>query len=100
MIQTPNNPNSPNVGTRPAVRLAFRIEGEYWNCYMAQPQTMEGAHLLGSILAAIVENNAGHKHAFKKLMESVLSDAVKRATGRRPTRMDTNPAPEHERTKE
>lgn len=67
---------------------------------MAQPHTMEGAHLIGSILAAPVMNNEGFKRKFKTLMESILSDAIIKTTGKRPTKMVTSLAPEHERTKE
>ena len=63
------------------IRLAMRVEGDWWVAYMAQAETMEGAHRLGSILMTIVENNQDREHTFIALMQSAMTDAITDATG-------------------
>ena len=79
------------------LRLAFRQEGDWWNVYMAQPDTMEGARLIGTILMGAVINNPERKQTFMALMQEVFADAVKSVTGERPTEFEEQAAPEHER---
>lgn len=64
-------------------RLAFRIEGSNWNCYYAEPDTMEGAVFLGSIPMKFVENKK-RKAEFMKLMRDCFSDVTEGILGVRP----------------
>lgn len=86
--------------TQKVGRLAMRAEGEQWNAYYALPDTMEGAHYLGSIRLAFVANPK-RKDAFMALMRECIADMLEETTGVRPTWPDgAQPAPEHERTRE
>jgi hypothetical protein len=64
------------------IRLALRREGEWWNAYLALPNTMENAKLIGSILFSAVCNNATRRQAFIDLMQEVISDAIDAALQR------------------
>jgi len=79
------------------LRLALRVEGEWWNAYVAHAGTMDGAHKVGSILMVAVRDNEARKKAFMKLMQDVMSDVLKEATGLRPLWFEAQAAPEHER---
>jgi len=78
-------------------RLAFREEGEFWNCYLAYADSMKGAKLLGSLLMGIAR---GHKsrRAFMSLMQEAFSEAVEAVTGKRPDEFKEERAPESERS--
>lgn len=72
-------------------RLAFRHEGKFVNVYLAKPDQMEGAVLLASMVAGLLEHPDTWRE-FQSLMRLATSrgglefgDAV------------TTPAPEHER---
>lgn len=81
-----------------ACRLAFRVEGDKWTAYIAQPNTMDGAIWIGSIIFSSVANNPARKHDFMALMQVAMSDVVEDAIGARPTWPNTpESAPEHER---
>ena len=56
-----------------AGRLAFRVEGEFWNCYYAEMDTMKGAQLLGSIRMILVEDNSIVKRQFQEMMKGCLN---------------------------
>lgn len=77
-------------------RLAFRHEGHWWNAYVAPPDTMQGALLIGSIAMAGVQRK-DRKEAFMRLMRDVHADLIEGATGKRPEWLEPEPAPEHER---
>ncbi len=79
------------------VRVAFRVEGDMWNAYLASGESMQGARLLGSILMALVANNQDRKAAFMDLMQDVLAELVREAVGQEPS-FSVGPAPEHERS--
>lgn len=79
------------------IRLAMRVEGDWWVAYMAQMETMEGAKRLGSILMGIVENNPECKQAFMSLMQSAMSDAIKHVFHQTPDWNAPQAAPEVER---
>lgn len=80
------------------IRLAFRHEGDWWNCYLALPATMGGAKLIGSIVIGAVANNPERKQVFMDLMKAVMADAVEDVTGTRPDHFKEQPAPEAERS--
>jgi hypothetical protein len=77
-------------------RLAFRCEGRMWNAYIAPPNSMEGAELIGSILLAAAENPA-IRDGFLRLMQSAVTLAIKQTTGAESSWDDPVTAPEHER---
>ena len=80
------------------MRLALRVEGDWWNAYIAVSGTMEGARLIGSILMATVRDNEDRKKAFMELMQGIMSDAIKEMTGARPLWWEARDAPGHERS--
>lgn len=79
------------------IRLAMRVEGDWWVAYMARADTMDGAKRLGSILMGIVEDNPSRKLAFMDLMQAAMSDAIKTVFGQTPDWNEPQPAPEAER---
>lgn len=58
----------------PAVRLAFRVEGDKWVAYLAKMDTMDEAIWMGSIAMGIVNSDDTRKRWFMDLMKSALSD--------------------------
>ena len=78
------------------MRLALRQEGKFWNAYLASPDTMEGATLLGSIMLSVVKKNPKHKEAFMQLMQTVIGDALEEIVGIAPDFID-RVAPDGER---
>lgn len=79
-------------------RLAFRMEGQNWNCYFALENNMNDAVFLGSIPLRFVENQK-RKDAFENLMWECFSDLAEDLFGARPVKLHRSPAPEHEKTK-
>lgn len=78
-------------------RLAFRVEGDYWNCYFAPEQdSMAGAVILGSLRMTIAQTPE-MKDAFIDLMRSAFNIAARELVGAEAAAFDTRPAPEHER---
>lgn len=80
------------------IRLAFRHEGELWNCYLAQPDTMHDAKLLASILMGAVQDHPNVKRAFIETMKLALANAAEDVTGTRPDEFIEERAPEGERS--
>jgi hypothetical protein len=80
------------------VRIAFREEGLMWNAYMALPDTMAGAKLLGSILMAPAARDPAIKEKFMEVMKQVLALAITDLTGQYPDEWYEKPAPEGERS--
>jgi hypothetical protein len=78
------------------IRLAFRVEGPFWNVYIAGPDTMDDAILLASIRMTGVKNPE-HREQFKELMKLVLREAVKTSSGLSIEDWAEQTAPEHER---
>jgi hypothetical protein len=77
-------------------RLAMRHEGDWWNAYYADHDTMEGAVLLGSIGMAFTDVPAV-KLSFMLLMRDVVSNIIEAQTGDKITWGGVEHAPEHER---
>lgn len=73
------NQEPPIAAKTPSLRLAMRVEGDFWNAYAAQTNTMNGAALLGSIHMSLV-GNRDTKATFMDLMKGCMADLV-RATG-------------------
>ena len=63
------------------IRLAFREEGSFWNAYLALPNTMDGAKLIGSIAIGAVKGNSGIKTKFMDVMKDIIAEAIKDTTG-------------------
>jgi len=80
------------------IRLAMRQEGNFWNAYLALPDTMENAKLIGSIMMGAIARDPKIKKDFMKLMQRVLGNAIKDTTGEKPKDWVINPAPESERS--
>jgi hypothetical protein len=79
----------------PEMRLAFRVESPYWNCYLAGPSDMKEALLVGSVLLAFVEDKA-NKDLFMKVMQDGLGKHI-RDIGLKVESWSARSAPEHER---
>jgi hypothetical protein len=79
-------------------RLALRVEGDNWVAYYALTDTMKDALFLGSIRMGIVTQHPEHKRAFMALMQEVVGDFIREATGERPNWNEPQSAPEHERS--
>lgn len=80
-------------------RIALREEGEFWNAYFADKDTMEGAQLMGSIRMSIVTRDPALKDAFMTLMRLSMEHVIEDTLGEKPTWGEPTVAPEHERTK-
>lgn len=79
------------------VRLAMRVEGDWWVAYIAKADTMDGAKRLGSILLGIVEQSPACKDAFMALMKVAMGEAIKTVFNQTPTWGEPQAAPEAER---
>jgi hypothetical protein len=79
------------------VRLAFREEGYFWNCYLAKVDTLESGKLVGSIAIGPVKANPAVKRAFMEAMKMALSDMVEATTGNPPDSWHEEPAKEGDR---
>lgn len=79
------------------IRLALRAEGSFWNAYLASKNTMEGAHLIGSIMLRPCQDNPELKARFQSLMTDVMSFAIKEQFGAEPDWVEERPAPTIER---
>ena len=78
------------------IRLALRHEGQWWNAYMALPDTMEGAKLIGSILIGAARDEK-IKRAFMDVMTATMAVAIKDVTGKYPDEWHESDAPPHEK---
>lgn len=74
------------------LRIALRAEGNFWNAYLALPDTMDGAQMIGS-----ARRNPKIKQRFIDLMQMVFKDALKTQTGVTAEEFTIERAPEHER---
>jgi hypothetical protein len=79
------------------LRIALRAEGNFWNAYLALPDTMDGAQMIGSIALGSAKRNPKIKQRFIDLMQMVFKDALKTQTGVTAEEFTIERAPEHER---
>lgn len=79
-----------------AVRLALRVEGDFWVAYCAQVGTMDGAFELGRIAMRLVQDE-DRKLGFMALMQAGMEHLIKVAFGVTPEKFEITSAPEHER---
>jgi hypothetical protein len=81
-------------------RLAFRVEGEFWNAYYARADSMKDAMLLGSLHMRLASLEPS-KRQFMALMQSAFTVLFKDATGATLAWPEgPQPAPEHERSRD
>lgn len=81
------------------MRIAFREEGTMWNAYIAKPDTMEGAFLLGSIAMGVARSQPDIKAAFMEFMKVAFRQSLQDILGTEiPDEFDMQRAPEHERS--
>lgn len=81
------------------MRLAFRKEGGFVNCYVAQEETMQDATHIGSMRVTALEAD-GVWDDWKDLMRRVLSHHIKESIGVTPVWGGEQKAPESERAGE
>lgn len=79
------------------VRLTFRQEGAWWNCYVAKPDTMKGAFKLGSIVFAGARDSEACKDAFMTAMNEAFIAFCRAEYGITPAMGNVTVGPEHER---
>lgn len=63
------------------MRLALRVEGHFWNAYIADPVTMMNAALLGSIRMNVIENDPALKTAFMAVMQIAMAKVIEEVIG-------------------
>lgn len=79
-------------------RVAFRVEGQYYNAYWALRDTMEGAIHIASVKIAPLRCNDALRTQFVELVQNIVSDAFDKTMGARPSAWTKESAPEHERS--
>jgi hypothetical protein len=70
-----------DTGKKPPYRLAFKIEGDFINCYYAEMDNLNGAVLLGSLRHAVAEADDSLWQGWKLIMLRSFSNEVRRLTG-------------------
>lgn len=78
------------------VRLAFRVEGDWWVCYAAKPDTMEEAIEMGRIAFGIARDE-DRKVGFMNIMKDALTEFIEDKFGVTPEMVE-QPGPESERS--
>jgi hypothetical protein len=80
-------------------RLAFRVEGDWWNAYWAPKQnSMEGAVHLGSIRMDLAGASQAVKDSFMETMQLGILHVINDSFGVNPTWGAAQPGPERERS--
>lgn len=78
------------------VRVAMRVQGDYWVACFAPADTLEGAREVGRVHMSIVQDRS-RKDAFLNIFSTFVADVVEAGMGVRPD-IDCRQAPEHERS--
>jgi hypothetical protein len=78
------------------MRLAVRVEGNFWNAYIAEMGTMNNSRLIGS-LAMGIASDPTFKTRFMQLMQDGFAEAVKTLGGKIEGWNEPERAPEAER---
>jgi len=78
-------------------RLAFRVEGLWWRCYLAPLHGMEGATEMAAIRMTLVHNEET-KTAFMETMQTAFKVMCEDVFGETPTFPQLQQAPESERS--
>ena len=83
------------------MRLAFREEGEFVNCYFVPSLgSMKDAILMASMRATLLRRHAGEFDVFKETMTRILQTILEKFPGATVGGWTESPGPENERTKE
>lgn len=82
------------------IRLAFRKEGAFVNCYVAKEETMADATLIGSMRRTCLDHSPDVWEDWKALMKRVLEFHIKTSLNLTPEWGGEHKAPEHERSGE
>lgn len=82
--------------TSTPIRLALRVEGEWWVAYLAETATMAGAHEIGRIAFGAAREPAV-KQGFMDLMQLVMTQGLA-SLGIKVQGVDIRGAPESERS--
>lgn len=77
-------------------RLAMRVEGDWWNAYMAGTETMDGATLLASVRMTLVATPA-ERDAYLETIRAVFMKAAGDVLGVELGAGEVREAPEHEK---
>jgi hypothetical protein len=80
------------------MRLALRVEGDWWVAYIAERATMTGALEIGRIAMGIVAKHPALKASFMALMQASVTTALEDVLGVKPSSFTVEVAPEHERS--
>lgn len=80
------------------MRIAFRVEGDFWVAYAAVIDSMKDAVPLGSIRMSIVQDWQA-KEIFMALMRDAMTAVIQDVTGKTVVWPEPagRPAPEHEK---
>lgn len=57
-----------------ALRLAFREEGDWWKCYVAEMNTMDDAQLIGQIHMAVINGDDPGYKLRKEMFIAIAKD--------------------------
>ncbi|HZO54905.1 MAG TPA: hypothetical protein VFB63_19515 [Bryobacteraceae bacterium] len=79
-------------------RLAFRSEGEFVRCYLAQQGTMESAELLATVRRTLLDASPELWATYRSMMEDAARLMVREVLGVEVAEFNTTPAPEHEKS--
>ena len=80
------------------IRLALRQEGHMLNAYVADPGTMDGAMLIGSIALRLCQDNPRLRDDFQEIMTQAMLGILRNILGvDTPIGVRVQEAPEHER---
>lgn len=63
-----------------AVKLHFRVEGEYWRAYVTDDGD-DHAHLIGSIALGVCTKDPAIEQGFRDLMTQVVQSSIKAIGG-------------------
>lgn len=85
------------MSTSTPLRLALRVEGNWWVAYIATTENMEGAIELARIRLGALKDVAGGTDRWKSLMVDILGTQLK-GIGLPPISWDEHAAPESERS--
>lgn len=81
-----------------SLRIAFRVEGEFWCAYLAADDTMADAVLLGSIRMSVAQSHGDIKDKFMSLMQETVATAAIDLGAKLVWPDPPRPAPESERS--
>lgn len=79
-----------------AYRIAYRHEGDWWNVYLAPPETMDGAMLIATLHMGFAKNEE-LKNEFMLFMRKAATEITKASLGIDPLYGEPHAAPEHEK---